>query len=68
MAKVPLNITIDKETDDTLNELLKENIKITPKNYIKAYSNKSQLMDYLLKLGLIQYKTSREKDGTGTIL
>ncbi|RLG23800.1 hypothetical protein DRN76_04895 [Methanosarcinales archaeon] len=67
-SKDTLNITIDKTTHNALKEILEEKIKITDKSHINAFSNKSQLIDYLLKLGLIQYKESREKDETGTIL
>ena len=68
MSKISLNITIDKESNDTIEDLLKEKIKITKNQHIKAFSNKSQLIDYLLKLGMIQYKTARENDDTGTLL
>ena len=68
MGKISLNITIDKESDDTLEELLKEKIKITKNQHITAFSNKSQLINYLIKIGMIQYKDARENDITGTLL
>ncbi|NOR85435.1 hypothetical protein GQ473_04905 [archaeon] len=68
MAKISLNITIDSESNNTLEDLLTEKIKITNTQHIKAFSNKSQLIDYLIKLGLVQYKNARENDDTGTLL
>lgn len=67
-SKDTLNITIDKSSHHAIKEILEEKIKITSKSHISAFSNKSQLIDYLIKLGLVQYKEAREKDDTGTIL
>lgn len=67
-SKISINITIDKTTNNTLEDILQEKIKITKTQHITAFSNKSQLMDYILKLGLIQYKTARDEDEHGAIL
>lgn len=67
-SKISVNITIAVSSNNAIEELLKEKIKITKTQHITAFSNKSQFIDYLIKLGLIQYKTARDNDETGSIL